>query len=92
MKIAVIGATGFIGTQIVNELAGRNHEVLGISRTMQMQTEAINFIIKNVFDTNDLAASLNAIDVVVSAYNPGWYLMQICMMNLLKAHNPYNRQ
>jgi uncharacterized protein len=72
MKIAVIGATGFVGTHIVNELANRTHEILGISRSKQIQTEAITFISKNIFDTNDLAESLKGYEVVVSAYNPGW--------------------
>lgn len=33
MKVAVIGATGFVGSHIVNELATRNHEVTAISET-----------------------------------------------------------
>lgn len=72
MKIAVIGATGFVGTNLVNELAERNHNVLGISRTMQIQTDAITFKSIDVFNTNELAESLKDCDVVVSAYNPGW--------------------
>ena len=72
MKIAVIGATGFVGTHIVNELTSRNHQVLGISRTAQIQTEAITFISKDVFNTSDLAETLKCHEIVVSAYNPGW--------------------
>jgi len=72
MKIAVIGATGFVGTHLVNELAGRDHDVLGISRTGQIQTKAITFISKDVFDTPGLAGVLKNHDVIVSAYNPGW--------------------
>lgn len=72
MKIAVIGATGFVGKHIVNELASRNHKVLGISRTIELQTEAIEFIVKDVFNTSELAKTLKNYDVVVSAYNPGW--------------------
>jgi len=72
MKIAVIGATGFVGTNLVIELAQRNHNVLGISRTMQIQTDAITFKSIDVFNTNQLAESLKTCDVVVSAYNPGW--------------------
>ena len=41
MKIAVLGATGFAGTNLVSELASRSHNVLGISRAMHIQTEAI---------------------------------------------------
>lgn len=32
MKVAVIGATGFVGSHIVNELTSRKIEVTGISR------------------------------------------------------------
>ncbi len=32
MKIALIGATGFVGSNILNELANRNHEVTAIAR------------------------------------------------------------
>lgn len=72
MKIAVIGATGFVGTNLVNELAERNHNVLGISRTMQIQTDEITFKSIDVFNTDELAESLKGCDVVVSAFNPGW--------------------
>lgn len=72
MKIAVIGATGFVGSYIVNELVKRNHEVLGISRKVQIQTEAVCYISVDVFDIEILAESLKSFDVVVSAYNPGW--------------------
>jgi uncharacterized protein len=72
MKIAVIGATGFVGTSLVNELAERNHTVLGISRTMEIQTDAITFKSIDVFNTNELAEGLKNCDVVVSAYNSGW--------------------
>ena len=32
MKIAIIGATGFVGANLVKEFANRNHEVTAISR------------------------------------------------------------
>ena len=32
-KVVVIGATGFVGSTIVNELVNRNFEVTGISRS-----------------------------------------------------------
>jgi uncharacterized protein len=72
MKIAVIGATGFVGKHIVNELAGRNYKVLGISRSMELETEEIEFIAQDIFNTAELSEKLKNYDVVVSAYNPGW--------------------
>jgi len=35
MKIALIGATGFLGKSLTNELSNRKHEVTAISRTAQ---------------------------------------------------------
>ena len=32
MKIAVIGATGYVGNAVVQELAGRGHEVTAFAR------------------------------------------------------------
>ena len=32
MKIAVIGATGYVGNAVVRELAGRGHEVTAFAR------------------------------------------------------------
>lgn len=72
MRIAVIGATGFVGSHIVNELVSRGHHVLGISRTIQLQTESISFFSQDIFDTTELAKILFSCQVVVSAYNPGW--------------------
>lgn len=72
MKIAVIGASGFTGKHIVNELANRNHKILGISRSLQIQTETITFISLDIFRISELIHAIKNYDVVVSAYNPGW--------------------
>ena len=73
MKIAVIGATGFVGTNITNELVSRNHEVLGISRDAKVSDKNnLTFINRDVLNVNELANAIKGYDVVVSAYNPGW--------------------
>jgi putative NADH-flavin reductase len=73
MKIAVIGATGFVGTHITNELVSRNHEVLGISRDAKPSDKKnLTLINRDVLNVNELANSIKNYDVVVSAYNPGW--------------------
>lgn len=73
MKIAVIGATGFVGSHIINELASRNFQVLGISRKKQ---ESLSSLISyEAIDVNKLANLIEAVkgyDVVVNAFNPGW--------------------
>jgi len=73
MKIAVIGATGFVGTHITNELVSRNHEVLGISReAKESDKNNLTFIRTDVLNVNELANTIKDYDVVVSAFNPGW--------------------
>lgn len=73
MKIAVIGATGFVGTRITNELVNRGHEVLGISRKEQASGRSgLAYVSRDVMQVNELADTLRGYDVVVSAYNPGW--------------------
>lgn len=74
MKVAVIGATGFVGQNLVNELAERGHEVLAIARNTEKVIQKENVVAKSVDVTNEqaLAAAVNGYDVVVSAFNPGW--------------------
>jgi putative NADH-flavin reductase len=71
MKIAIIGATGFVGTAILNELADRKHEVTAIARNPK-ETANATWIAADVYDVDALAATLNGHDVVVNAFNPGW--------------------
>lgn len=74
MKIAVIGATGFVGTNITNELTSRNHSVTGISRNGKAANNKPNLtnVAADVFKVNELAEILKGNDVVISAFNPGW--------------------
>ncbi|HET6999996.1 MAG TPA: NAD(P)H-binding protein [Puia sp.] len=73
MKVAVIGATGFVGTHITNELVSRNHEVLGISREAKVSDKKnLTFIKSDVLNVNELVKAIKGYDVVVSAFNPGW--------------------
>ena len=71
MKIAIIGATGFVGTAILNELADRKHDVTAIARTPK-DTENATWIAADVYDADSLAETLKGHDVVVNAFNPGW--------------------
>jgi putative NADH-flavin reductase len=73
MKIAVIGATGFVGSAIVKELVNRNHEVTAIARTPKKEVaEKANWIAADVFYPTELAEVLKGQDIVISSYNPGW--------------------
>ena len=74
MKVVVIGATGFVGQNLVSELANRGHEVLAIARNTDKVEVKENVKAASV-DILDQTAFVNAVkgyDVVVSAFNPGW--------------------
>ncbi|AYN02954.1 NAD(P)-dependent oxidoreductase [Flavobacterium sp. 140616W15] len=71
MKIAIIGATGFVGSTILNELANRNHEITAIARNPK-DSANVNWVKADILNTTELASILKGNDVVISAYNAGW--------------------
>jgi len=74
MKIAIIGATGFVGSAILKELSDRNHSIKAISRSVETDLGLKNVVsIKlDVNNVDTLSSELIGADVVVSAFNPGW--------------------
>ncbi|MEP6803617.1 MAG: NAD(P)H-binding protein [Flavobacterium sp.] len=71
MKIAIIGATGFVGSAILNELANRNHDITAIARNPK-DTANVTWISTDIFNVDALAVALKGNDAVINAYNPGW--------------------
>ncbi|MFB9076950.1 NAD(P)-dependent oxidoreductase [Flavobacterium procerum] len=71
MKIALIGATGFVGSAILNELADRKHEITAIARTPKDTTNA-TWVAADIFNVEALAEILKGHDTIINAYNPGW--------------------
>ncbi len=74
MRVAVIGATGFVGSEIVKELINRNHSIKAFSRNKDKVIVSKNIAAVEV-DVNNIEAlvtDLQGADIVVSAYNAGW--------------------
>ncbi|WP_326982361.1 NAD(P)H-binding protein [Chryseobacterium sp. MYb264] len=73
-KVAVIGATGFVGTQVVNELVNRGYEVEAIVRDASkvQQNEKVTAKSVDVNNVNELADALKGNDAVISSFNAGW--------------------
>jgi putative NADH-flavin reductase len=71
MKIALIGATGFVGSALLNELADRKHEITAIARTPK-DTANATWVAADIFNVDALAEILKGHDAVINAYNPGW--------------------
>lgn len=74
MKVAVIGATGFVGRRVVDEALARGMQVTAIARQKKELPEQANLTVAlgDVADTAWLAEQLRGQDAVISAYNPGW--------------------
>ena len=78
MKFAVIGATGYVGSAVVKELASRGHEVTAFARHVEKVEKNPN-VRAVAADVNapDFAKKLEGFDAIVSAYHPGWTTQDI---------------
>ncbi|RFZ84344.1 NAD(P)-dependent oxidoreductase [Mucilaginibacter terrenus] len=74
MKVAIIGATGFVGSVLVKEGVSRGYEITAIARdTAKVDTHAgVTPIAANVNNVDALAAAMSGHDAVVSSFNAGW--------------------
>lgn len=73
-KVVVIGATGFVGKQVVNELSNRGYVVNAIARDSS-KVEAKDNVTATSADVNnvdELAKVLEGSDAVISTFNAGW--------------------
>ena len=74
MKIALIGASGFVGAAVLHEALNRGHQVSGIVRQPQKlpQHPALTAVAGDAYDADALAQNLAGQDAVIHAFNPGW--------------------
>lgn len=79
MNIALIGATGFVGSAILPELLGRGHQVTVLARDpARLAPQPGLAVVKaDVLDAAQVARAVAGHAAVVSAYNPGWSEPQI---------------
>ena len=74
-NVVLIGASGFVGTAILNELLNRGHKVTAIVRDLAKVTASnpnLKVVQADVTDTDVLIEASKGKDAVISAYNPGW--------------------
>lgn len=75
MKVALIGATGFVGTALLKELTDRGHQVTAISRHPESLKDLhpqVRAVAGDVMKEEEVALLVKGHDAVISAYNPGW--------------------
>ena len=74
MKVALLGATGFVGSALLDEALLRGHTVTAIARHPEKlgRRDRLATVSGDVYDSASLAALIQGHDAVISAFNPGW--------------------
>lgn len=74
MKIALIGATGFVGSALLPELLSRGHAVTVLARTPSKipPHSGLSVVQADALDAAQVARAVAGHDAVISACNPGW--------------------
>lgn len=75
MKIALIGATGFTGTAVLNEALNRGYLVTAIARNPEkiiLKNERLTLKAADINNVAGLAEVLKGHDAIVSAFNASW--------------------
>ena len=73
-NVVLIGATGFVGSAVLNELLSRGHKVTAVVRnaTKLHKNDNLTAVEEDVANVDALANIAKGKDAVISAYNPGW--------------------
>lgn len=75
MKIALIGASGFVGSLLLDELLRRRHDITAIVRHPEKITTEdshLKVVSADAMNADEVAEAVKGSDVVLSAFNPGW--------------------
>jgi putative NADH-flavin reductase len=74
MHIALIGATGFVGSAVLAELLQRGHTVTALVRDPAKAAlpSTVNTVVADARDAASVSAAVRGMDAVISAFNPGW--------------------
>lgn len=73
-NVVLIGATGFVGSAVLNELLARGHKVTAVVRNAAKLSKNDNLtaVEEDVANVDAIANIAKGKDAVISAYNPGW--------------------
>lgn len=74
-NVVLIGASGFVGTALLNELLTRGNKVTAIVRNpknITVKNNSLSVVKADVSDVNAIIEVCKGKDAVISAYNPGW--------------------
>ena len=82
-NVVLIGATGFVGSAVLNELLARGHKVTAVVRNAAKlpKNDNLTAVEEDVANVDAIANIAKGKDAVISAYNPGWNNPQIGKIN-----------
>ena len=82
-NVVLIGATGFVGSAILNELLSRGHKVTAVVRNISKlpKNDNLTAVQEDVANVDAIAKIAKGKDAVISAYNPGWNNPQMGKIN-----------
>jgi uncharacterized protein len=74
LRIALIGATGFVGSAVLREALSRGHRVTALVRDVGKLTNDVNLKARktDIYDEADVVNGVAQHDAAISAFNPGW--------------------
>jgi hypothetical protein len=71
MKVVLFGASGMIGSRVLQELLGRGHEVTAVVRNPEkMAVSGVKVVKGDINDEAAVAEAVEGADAVISAYAP----------------------
>lgn len=74
-NVVLIGASGFVGNAILNELLSRGHKVTAVVRNpekINVSNSNLEIVKEDIADTNAMVGICKGKEAIISAYNPGW--------------------
>jgi putative NADH-flavin reductase len=73
-NVVLIGATGFVGSAVLNELISRGHQVTAVVRNIEKvaKNDLVTAVKADVDDVDTITRLAKGKDAIISAYNPGW--------------------
>ncbi|BDA77215.1 3-beta hydroxysteroid dehydrogenase [Leptospira kobayashii] len=75
MKLTLIGATGFIGSKVLEEALNRGYQITAVLRDpskLSVEHKNLKKVKGDIFDTEALTKIISETDGVLDSYNPGW--------------------
>ena len=81
-NVLLIGATGFVGSAVLNELVERGHNVTAVVRNVEKiaKNDLVTAVKEDVANVVAIAKLAEGKDAIISAYNPGWMNPEIATL------------